>query len=186
MEVPVPDHRFFVIRTYNPEEMLISDTPDSQRVGLLIKKVSGIKTDYSSLLQYDVKEGICHLSLRLFSTSEWPELIKAKNATVAIDLEYVLAHLASFDTYSADAQKIAIEAYREQTEFEFWRCYESTKTVGQCHRFLKVIKEKLTLAEQQFSPDFRHLKNGRLIEKFFRLSFKVRRARLLELISHVS
>lgn len=182
MQIPVPAHQFFIITSHDPVAPLIDDAIAPQRVGLLIKEVSGPKTNYSDLLQSDPDSGIRHLGLRLFSTSEWPELLQTKQGAVAIDLEFLLAHLAVPSLDLSEELNAAIEAYRDQTRHEFCQCYKETEQFGLAHCFLEALKNQLNQTHNQFSPDFSPLTKGGLIEEFYRRSFEVRKASLLELV----
>lgn len=185
MRVPVPIHRFFVVTSHDPDESLVDDTNDSPRVGLLIKEISGPKTHYSNVLHSDADAGMRHLGLRLFSTSECPELIQTEQGALAIDLEFVLGHLAVPSLDSPNELNNAIKSYREQTRHEFCRCYQETEQFGLCDRFLKTLKEQLILTHNRFSPNFTPLAKGRLIEEFYWQCFEARKSSLMELMELV-
>ena len=182
MQIPVPDHRFFVITSHDPREPFVDDAIAPWRVGLLIKEISGPRTNYSDLLQDDAGSGLHHLGLRLFSVSEWPELIQTKQGALAIDLEFIFAHLAVRSLDSAEEVDAAIKAYRDQTKHEFYHCYAEVRQFGLEQRFLEALKQRLELTNIQFSPNFSPLSKRHLIEEFYSLSFEARKAALLELV----
>jgi len=181
MQIPVPQHHFFIITSRDPNESLIDEDNKNQRVGLLVKEVSGPKTNYSELLRSDPESGILHLGLRLFSTSEHPELIQAKEGVTAIDLEFVLPHLNYLSLDSTQEMRTTIKAYRDQTIHEFKRCHDQTEQLGLHHCFLKKLPISLEEAFCKFLPDYTPLSNGRKIAAFYRDSFKARLSSLLEL-----
>lgn len=183
LQVPVPDYRFFVVKPHCHNKLFSDTEAEFLRVGLLTKEVSGSTTRYADLLRSNSDSGICHLSLRIFSTSEWPELINTKQDTLAIDLEFVLAHWSVTFFNAQQALHASIDAYREQTRHEFQRCYIDAEQVGLENIFLKELRQKLTLAGRHFLPNFGPLENGRLIEDFFRFSFEVRKDMLEDLIN---
>ncbi|MFO1437932.1 MAG: hypothetical protein U1F81_06375 [Verrucomicrobiaceae bacterium] len=178
LQVPVPEHRFFVcVASCNDQ------TITHRKIGLLIKEVSGPKTNYSDLLKSDTESGIRHLGLRLFSTSEWPELILTESGAVAVDLEFVLAHLAFPSLDSTRELEVATDSYRDQTGNVFLSCYEEVKRHGLEDLFLQRLPQFLDGASRTFFPDFRQLPEGQQFSDFYRKCYEARCASLLDLVA---